>query len=415
MSSNLILLQLILSASGLGVNYAIEGVILDSNGNPVHGATVLVAHTVRAAIGYISPTSYHCSENPQDDASFFKIGSGEKGAAETKSDRKGRFSFSRLRQGKFSLLAFHATKGIAQIAEIEAIESPKPIQLRFDPPIFVDGRFHGYIPKANSPWLRRGKEEEIRMVYTDDPGLYGQSPRSPYGGPIIKHDEYVRINSDGRFRLGPLLVEGKYSVQLIWWNYAAMQNTYLMIRVVDVAPGKTTHVDIHLDEGVQVKGQVVDETGEALAHARVQLVPEKSALKADANLSGWELAEVVCKSEEGTYLYGMEADDKGLFEVRGVPPGKYTLFVDRMYEKSQAAKMGVACEIPMTEFFMRRTLTVGDSSPDFLKLTVTQADRDRATEVDEQRQAAERKQQEEIVARARKAATAAKPPSPGAP
>jgi len=415
MSSNLILLQLILSASGLGVNYAIEGVVLDSNGDPVRGATVLVAHTVRAAMRYISPTSYYYSENPQDDASFFKIGSGEKGAAETTTDSKGRFSFRQLRQGGYSLLAFHAEKGIAQIAKAEAVESPESIKVRFEPPTFIEGRVHGYVPRKPASWLARAKGDEFRLVYVDDPGLYGRSPRSLYGGPIVMHSEYVHVETDGRFRLGPLLVAGKYAAQLMRWNTAHMQDTYLMIRVVDVAPGKTTQVDIHLDEGVQVKGQVVDETGQALAHARVQLVRETSALKADANLSGLELAEVVCKSEEGTYLYGMEADDKGLFEVRGVPPGRYTLFVDRMYEKSQAAKMGVACEIPMTEFFMRRSLTVGDSSPDFLKLTVTQADRDLATEVDERRQAAEREWQEKIAAGARKAAATAKPPSQGAP
>lgn len=415
MTANLLLLQLLISVTVVGPNRTIEGVVLDSNGDPVRGATVLVAHTVRAAMRYISPTSYYYSENPQDDASFFKIGSGEKAASEFTTDRKGRFSFSQLQQGKYSLLAFHSVKGIAQLAEVEANESPTRIQIRFEPPTFIEGRVHGYVPRKPASWLARAEVDEIRLVYVDDPGLYGRSPRSPYGGPIVMHSEYVHIKPDGRFRLGPLLVGGNYAAQLTRWNTAHMQFTYLMIRVVKVAPGRTTQVDIHLDEGVQVKGKVVDETGQALAHARVQLVPETSALKADANLSGLELAEVVCKSEEGTYLYGMEADDKGVFEVRGVPPGQYTLFVDRMYEKSQAAKLGVACEIPMTEFFIRKTLTVSDSSPDFLKLTVTQADRDRATEVDEQRQAAERKQQEDIAARAEKAATAAKQPSQGAP
>lgn len=415
MATNLLLLQLLISVTGVGPNRTIEGVVLDSSGDPVSGATVLVAHTVRAAMRYISPTSYYCTENPQDDESFLIIGSGEKAASESTTDRKGRFSFGRLRQGKYSLLAFHSVKGIAQLAETEASESPKRIEIRFDPPTFIEGRVHGYVPRKPASWFARAKRDELKLVYVDDPGLYGRSPRSIYGGPIVMHSESVHVESDGRFRLGPLLVGGNYAAQLMRWNTAHMQYTCLLIRVVDVAPGKTTHVDIHLDEGVRIKGQVVDETGEALAKVRVQLVPETSALKADVNLSGLELAEVVCKSEEGTYLYGMEADDKGMFEVRGVPPGKYTLFVDRMYEKSQAAKMGVACEIPMTEFFMRRSLTVGDSAPDFLKLTVTQADRDRATVVDEQRQAAERKQQEEIAARAQKAATAAKQPSPGTP
>ncbi|GMU35340.1 MAG: hypothetical protein AMXMBFR20_32120 [Planctomycetia bacterium] len=355
---------LILDSGAIGVERSIQGVVVDSTGKAIANATVVAANQVSGCIMYIDPGDIQFGS----DQLFYSPWKKEKqrdGAGMATSDHRGRFKIGPLRQGRYVLLVIHADHGTAQLIDIESSETPKDLTVRMDPPTFIEGQIHGYTPKK-SPWLLRGKEETARVESAADPNLFVRPPDCRYG-PLIRHQPFSFIDRRGRFRIGPLLTGGRHTVRITWSISSRLQNTELTTMEVDIASGKTTHLDIYMDKGTDIRGRAIDESGKPLAESSVRLV------------------KIGARDKTGAIGFGAETDDKGRFEVRGVEPGEYLLTCDRTWERSEAAQMGKACESARLEFITaEEKLVVGTSTLPEIIFKVTKSDYDRADALEEE-------------------------------
>lgn len=275
-----------------------EGRVLDHQGRPAPSAKVLVALDGVGGIGYWGSEDTHVW-GPDEKILWFFTKRNGRGSAEATTDADGRFRIKGLKSGKFSLLAVHPERGMAVVTAVDQPNAGNPLEVILQAPTFVEGSVKEFLGRKDGlfvtlacvsgfPWQQR--EEE------GDQG--GMRPRRIHVSP------WASIKEDGQFRLGPLPVGGRWSVQ-VYRSVPKRRFWALLLQLpIDVDLGRTAEFRFYSDKGLQLAGQVVGPEGEALSDATVTLRRPR---------------------DEFEEVYGALTDKDGRYVIRGLPEGDYKL------------------------------------------------------------------------------------------
>jgi hypothetical protein len=125
----------------------------------------------------------------------------------------------------------------------------------------------------------------------------------------------ARTDGEGRYIAGGL-AEGRYVVSVMLKAFVAADNSedFVQGRTVTIDAGEAREkVDFTLIRGGVITGKVIDEEGSPLIANRVQL---------------YTLDEEGQKHVYARSVYGLlETDDRGVYRVYGLPPGRYIVSV----------------------------------------------------------------------------------------
>ncbi|MFL6230318.1 MAG: carboxypeptidase regulatory-like domain-containing protein [Pyrinomonadaceae bacterium] len=129
----------------------------------------------------------------------------------------------------------------------------------------------------------------------------------------------AKTDADGRYRIANVAA-GRYSVQPLAPLYASQDNRQRGIfgggQIVNVAAGESVEdIDIVLVRGGVITGRVTNAEGKPVIEERVMIYD------ADAMLQRGNAQPI-----DGSYT-GLETDDRGIYRIYGVPPGRYLVSV----------------------------------------------------------------------------------------
>ena len=114
----------------------------------------------------------------------------------------------------------------------------------------------------------------------------------------------VNVDKEGRFRVGPLPIGGKWELEVAQAVPKRRFAAPLLKWPIALEAGQTTKVEFDFDAGEKVEGRIVGPEGEALEDVAVTLA---SAVEGDSR------------------QYGALTGKDGQYSVRGVPKGQYHL------------------------------------------------------------------------------------------
>jgi hypothetical protein len=287
-----------------------EGRVLDHAGQPVTGATVVVAEAESGFISYSGPDSIFAFGADEKILFFFTKRNGH-ASGRGMTDTKGRFVLEGLKPGKFNLLAVHAEKGITVVHGVEQPNQGNPVDVRFEPPTFVEGTIKG-LP-VNEP-IRMGSltsdKERGRVVLHPFVQLTPQelSGRTAPG----EGKEMLIIDgpipSDVRaFKAGPILADASWTLRFEQFVRKRGFSAPILELPLGIESGKTTKVEVDLTTGAKVSGLISGPEGKPLEYVSV----------------------VVRSKSERPHGYGSVTGADGNYTIAGLPEGEYTLEAKR--------------------------------------------------------------------------------------
>ncbi len=280
---------------------ALVGVVLDHERKPVAGARV---HAVSAPQGYIfydSPTNIQATGGESDRFLLFFRKSRNLSSGDSRTDADGRFAIPKLKKGAFHILAVHPERGFAVAGHVDQPNLDAPVEIVLSPPTFVEGTLRGMpatgllthsrlSPFEQMPWQKMLSSENQAWNPSDFVNVWVQPT--------------VKIDKEGRFRVGPLPVGGNWELEVAQAVPKRRFAAPLLKWPIALESGKTTKVEYDFGSGEKVEGRIVGPEGEALADVAVTLA---SSVEGDLR------------------QYGALTGKDGQYSVRGVPKGQYHL------------------------------------------------------------------------------------------
>ncbi|MBS1790456.1 MAG: carboxypeptidase regulatory-like domain-containing protein [Acidobacteria bacterium] len=133
--------------------------------------------------------------------------------------------------------------------------------------------------------------------------------------PGSQHPARAKTDGDGRFRFTDVAA-GQYLISTqtpgFYFTSDSTQNG-LPGRVLNVANGETIeNIELRLKRGAVITGQVIDENNQPIAEIPVQLSRVGDQLRLPQNMLNFE---------------ANKTDDRGIYRLYGLPPGKYQVSV----------------------------------------------------------------------------------------
>ncbi|MEW6027519.1 MAG: carboxypeptidase regulatory-like domain-containing protein [Planctomycetota bacterium] len=211
----------------------------------------------------------------------------------------GAFTIENLKPGRYSIEVRSRNSKYKETTykniEVVAGQTTSGIIIELEP--------GGPTNKINGVVLEQGTRKPVKGVYVS--GYPAKPSRERFYGGNATTDE------SGAFTLEGLSPNQDYRLSVHSDKYAPNSVTISLLNI-DISG-----VEILLAKGGCIKGAVKDSTGQALARRNI--------MGLSANIKS--LADMASLRGEGAIPLYTNTDDKGQFEIRGVAPGKYKLFV----------------------------------------------------------------------------------------
>lgn len=299
--------------------FTLEGRVVDAQHRPVPAARVIVVNSAEGHIGYHNPERIDYGENARSyilDRLLSRPMSVKDGryAARTRTDRDGRFRIAGLGADKYHVLVVHPDKGLTARGGIELPGEDAPLEIELPQPTFLTGRIHGY-KKGKSGWWH-GALERVHLAQfdadEDNPDLDDKGGRAVVHWSTPQFD----IGDNGDFRAGPLPAGGLWRVDVDRVLFSRLSGATFLLMPVQLVEGRTNTLEVDLTQGCRLSGQVLGPDGRPLCDVGVEVI---SADETDD-------PDDAARQER---RYGSLTDRKGNYTIRGIPPGKYTLFAYR--------------------------------------------------------------------------------------
>ena len=266
------------------------GVVVDYLGNPVPEACVYAVEYLSGSIDYNSPDDVSMQARSAYPFYFPMVNS--RGCGKTIADANGRFEITGMYAGTFTVLAVHPEHGMGVI---EYAANPRgrrgQLEVRLAKPTFIEGSIIGS-PAVPTTTIRLW-EPQGTTPEDGEPSFVGLRTISPK----------VRLDAEGRFRVGPVHKGGK------WWLTIATDHAELVDVPVECVYGATTSFQLDLTGPERVHGMVTGPAGEPLEGVVVQLASKPSTRDA----------------AERPAVYAALTNQDGEYALGGVPHGEYDL------------------------------------------------------------------------------------------
>jgi hypothetical protein len=281
---------------GLSPKRVLTGEVVDHLHQPVQGATVYAVHAAGGFITYAGADQVNVFGGSMDRTFLFFKKTRNLSTGEIKTTEQGRFSFSRLKKGRFHLLVVHPERGMQVVPSVKMPNADDPARIVLQPPNFVHGKIIGASVASGTlrteqpmPWQPKAQADE-EVDFENMPRVWIE-PR-------------FKIEQDGAYRAGPLPLDGVWTLELDKPVPKRRFIAKLLSMPVHVRAAEETPFNLDFGVGEKIQGQIRGPDKKPLADVAVEVSSEKDGL---------------------THRYGALTNPEGEFTIRGIPSGSYAL------------------------------------------------------------------------------------------
>lgn len=321
----------------------IRGHVTDAQRRPISGATVVIGHELDATIFYGGSGLLSVTERQAKEMPGAKPRPGDSvGTAKTGAD--GRFVFTNLAEGRFTLAAVHPEHGIIIRPEVTWPQS-ESLEIKLTGATFLTARLEHFALDLGNGYIDLQSESLAPNVQLN-----------------LRMEKGSDANT-GEWSVGPI-PDGRWRLVAYGRNRARAYTVPLISTSVDVAPGRRNRVVIDLGHGHAISGKV--------------LGPDSQPLD--------DVAVVARAADDPGSVRGVFTLADGAYRITGLQPGEYDLEAvrhclraeigcgDGARDVQHTKRIRVPLEDPASGELriasLVRKLAIGDAAPEFSGQTV---------------------------------------------